>query len=134
MDDVVCGSVGEGNECVVVDGALSVYATTEESALALQNSILATIKANMDSGMFDSVDPTVVRVTYTELPSDTPSGSESNGNNELGEYNNTPVLVGSLVGAGVLMAAILTFAYKRSTIGQEDGTSTNLVDQPSAES
>lgn len=115
-----------------MDGALSIYATDEESATALEEEILAAIKANMDSGNFNDVDPSVVRVTYTELQSDTPSGSESNGNDAIGEYKNTPVLVGSLVGAGVIMAAILTIAYmRRANNAQEDGTATDLGDQPS---
>ncbi len=86
----------------------------------------------MDSGTFDNVEPSVVRVTYTEFQSDTPSGSESDGNDAVVQNNNTPVLVGSLVGAGVLMAAILAIAYKRRNSAQEDETTTDLGDNPSA--
>lgn len=120
---------------MVVDGALSVYATTEASASELEDEILASIKQNMDSGNFDDVHPSVVRVTYTELQPDKPSGSESEGNNAVVQENGNQVLIGSLVGAGVLMAVVLGVAYKRrANMAAEDGTATNMADQNTATS
>ena len=120
---------------MVVDGALSVYATTEASASDLEDEILASIKENMDAGNFDDVHPSVVRVTYTELQPDTPSGSESEGDNAVVQNNGNQVLIGSLVGASVLMAAVLAVAYRRrANMAQEDGTATNIVDQNTATS
>ena len=89
----------------------------------------------MDAGNFDDVHPSVIRVTYTELQPDTPSGSESEGNNAVVENSGNPVLIGSLVGAGVVMAAVLTVAYRRrANLAQEDGTATNFADQNTATS
>lgn len=133
---VVCGEVGDGNECVVVNGAFSIYATTEESASALEEDILSSIRSKMEAGDFNDVDPSVVRVTYTDLDTDRPDGSQSNaGNNPTVGNNNTPVLVGALVAAGVLMAVVLTVAYRRRTKGEsEDATATELGQQPTLSS
>lgn len=121
MRAVVCGDVADGNSCVVVSGALAVFASDEESASSLEDAILAAIKANMDSGSFNDVHESVVRVTYTELQSGGPSGSEgSGGNSAVGTDNNTPVLVGSLVAAGVLMAAVLAVAYTKRNKNEND--------------
>ena len=120
---------------MVVDGALSIYATTEASAIEPDEEIRASIKENMDAGNFDDVDPSIVRVTYMELVPDKPSGSESEENNAVVQDNGNQVLIGSLVGAGVLMAAVLAVAYRRrANMAQEDGTATNIADQNTATS
>ena len=117
---------------MVVSGALSLYATDAESASALEDVILEAIKANMEAGNFNDVDESVVRVTYTELESG-PDGSQSanDGNRAIGEDNNSGVLIGSLVAAGVIMAAVVGVAYRKRQNENEandlgDATATEL--------
>ena len=116
---MVCREVANGDSCVVVSGALAIYANDEESASALENAILEAVKSRIDSGAFNDVDPSVVRITYTEPKgaSSASQGSEET-NSTVGDDSNTPVLVGALVSAGVLMAVSLVIAYRKSS--QED--------------
>jgi len=125
MDDVVCGEIDDGNDCVVVSGALTLYASDAESAAALEDEIIDAIKANMDSGELNKVDDSIVRVTYTELQSDGDASKSINDGNEQVGNNNTPVLVGALVAAGVVLAAVLGVAYKRRS-NDEDATISNF--------
>lgn len=126
---VVCGSVEDGNECVVVSGALSVYATDEESADAMQDFIKAAIKSKMDDGDFDNVSPEVARVSYTEISKHVDGSETTDQDNSQVGNNGTGVLVGALVAAGVVVAAIGTIVYKRRHRDHDAG-STYFGDQP----
>lgn len=122
----MCGSVAEGNDCVVVSGALMIYATDKQTADAMQESIKAAIKANMDRGDFDDVTDNVVRVSYTELSPDVDrSETTDQDNSELGN-SGSGVLVGALVAAGVVVAALGTVVYRRRhQLESEIAASTN---------
>lgn len=85
----------------------------------MQDLIKEVIKSKMSNGDFDDVSVDVVRVTYTDISKDT-DGSETTDQDDSQVGNNsTGVLVGALVAAGVVVAAIGTIAYKRRHDAQE---------------
>lgn len=125
---VVCGQVSDGNECVVVSGALTLYSSDSESAQASEDAITSSIQDSMSSGSFDSVTDEVVRVSYVDLQSD--SNNEARAPNDadnsaIGD-GNSPVLIGILVAAGVVLAAGLGVAYKKRSSAAEDGAATEF--------
>ena len=123
---------------MVVSGALSIFATDEESANAMQDAIKAAIKENMDKGDFDDVSEDVVRVSYTELNSNVAGSQGADRSNTQVGNNNAGVLVGALVAAGVVVAAVGTIAYKRRnrTQGLDEGATSTFFggDQPTSSS
>lgn len=104
---------------MVVSGALSIYATDEESANVMQDIIVAAIKSNMNSGDFDDVSDDVVRVRYTEITSDVDRSETTDQKNSQVGNSSKGVLVGALVAAGVVVAAIGTVVYQRRHQGIE---------------
>jgi len=90
----------------------------------------------MDAGDFNNVDPRIVRVTYTNLQTGSEVASHSTpGNITTVGNNNTPVLVGALVAGGVVVAAVLAFAYRRRAKGETgEGTATEFGEEPTASS
>jgi hypothetical protein len=76
------------------------------------------IKSKMSNGDFDDLSDDVVRVTYTDISIDTDGSETTDQDNSQVGNNSTGVLVGALVAAGVVVAAIGTIAYKRRHEGR----------------
>lgn len=131
---VACGTVGAGNNCVVISGQLTLYADEEGSATEKEAATTA-IKTDMDNGRFNDAHTNIVRVTYVDL---TPTSNAGNSGATTTETtnpgnDNQGVLVGIFLGAGVLMAALVGLAYRMQTRGSDDDDDTNELNEASAD-
>jgi len=67
LNGVPCSRQGDGTNCALMKGALTLYLKDEESASAEEQAIDA-IRSGMDDDRFDSVNESVKDVRYVELP------------------------------------------------------------------
>lgn len=129
LEDLACSEVAEGNECVVVSGALTLYSSDTEGNDDSADAIRTSIVNDMAEGSFDDVSDDVVRVSYRELQSDRENSVDGTDGAETIGDSNSPVLIGVLVAAGVVLAAGLAVAYKKRS--EADGNATEFGEHSS---
>lgn len=128
---VPCNSkINESNTCVVVYGQLTLY-TDDEDSEKEEDFIQKLIKEKMDNGDFNSISDDVVRVSYTDLVAEPPveNPNTQGGTPESNGDRNATLQVGLLLGAGLLIVALIFIACGRRKLANAGGVDdeTNLL-------
>jgi hypothetical protein len=116
---VTCAEKQDGNECVVLDGSMTIY-SDDGTASNDEEKIREELKTGMESGAF--VEAPIVRVSYVDLDSN-PSDSDSNGK---GTTESTPkskrFLYGVVAGVASLLILLLAVVWRRKHKHEEAST------------
>ena len=103
--DLFCGmAVEAGNICSVVNGELTLFSDGNRR-LTEERDILNSLHRGMNESSFDDVHPSIVRVSFVDIPPEARGGVETgNEDNDDSNSGDRPLRIGLLVGAA---AAIL---------------------------
>lgn len=116
---VTCAEKQDGNECVVLDGSMTIY-TDDGTSSNDEEQIREELKTGMENGAF--VEAPIVRVSYVDLDTN-PSGSDGNGK---GTTDSTPkrqrFVYGVVAGVATLLILVLAVVWRRKQKNEENST------------
>jgi hypothetical protein len=104
---VACAEKQDGNECVVLDGSMTIY--TDDGTSADEEMIIEELKKGMEKGTF--VEAPIVRVSYIDLDSD-PSGGKGAETSEGTPSSNT-LVYGIVAVVATLLLLALAVVWRR---------------------